>query len=411
MPIENSHNSMSVLLVTLLTCAKCRIEYMNSKERHLRRYNRRKYFRELKRKEYAKKFDNIENVISLNKLHESAQLCSKGVMWKTSTQRYMYNEFQNITKARQSVLNHEDIRKGFICFDLFERGKLRHIKSVHIEERVIQKSLCKNVLTPLLKNYLIYDNGACIKGKGTNFALKRCMKHLTEFSHKNGNNGYVLVFDFKSFFESININKLLNMILKYLNDKYVIELTTNFLEAFGEYGLGLGSEICQISAVYYPSKIDHLIKDKFGFKYYGRYMDDAYIICNDKEKLKWLLIEIEKVCYELELKLSKNKTHIIKLSRGFTFLKTRFIITETSKILKLVWKKTIIREKRKIKSLFEPFKNGLITLEEIKNQVMSVIGTLKWKNAYKQRISIYNLFKEKYLCQTMNYEPIITQTA
>lgn len=29
--------------------------------------------------------------------------------------------------------------KGFFAFDLMERGKLRHIRSVHIAERVVQR--------------------------------------------------------------------------------------------------------------------------------------------------------------------------------------------------------------------------------------------------------------------------------
>ena len=46
----------------------------------------------------------------------------------------------------------------------------------------------------------------------------------------------------------------------------------NFIQAFGpEKSLGLGSEVSQICAVFFPNKVDHFIKEKLRIKYYGRY--------------------------------------------------------------------------------------------------------------------------------------------
>ncbi|MBO4738813.1 MAG: hypothetical protein J5606_04545, partial [Bacteroidales bacterium] len=93
----------------------------------------------------------------------------------------------------------KDIRRGFIEFDICERGKMRHIRSVHFSERVVQKSLCTNVLYPVLTNNLITDNGASQKGKGTHFATQRLIKYLHKYYRKYGNDGYVLSLDFKSY--------------------------------------------------------------------------------------------------------------------------------------------------------------------------------------------------------------------
>lgn len=55
---------------------------------------------------------------------------------------------------------------GFYEFTIMERGKLRHIKSVHISERVVQKCLCDYSLTPMLSRTFIYD----ISKKNLNFS-------------------------------------------------------------------------------------------------------------------------------------------------------------------------------------------------------------------------------------------------
>jgi len=65
-----------------------------------------------------------------------------------------------------------------------------------------------------------------------------------------------------------------------------MKITSALIYAFGNKGLGLGSQVSQISAVFYPNSVDHFIKDKLGIKTYGRYMDDGYIIHNNIKELK-----------------------------------------------------------------------------------------------------------------------------
>lgn len=104
---------------------------MTSEERREQRYQRRKAARLKKRQETIGKYDNFERVASLNSLYEAAREASKGVDWKASVQRYNSLLLFNISKTRAELLAGKDIRRGFICFDICERGKLRHIKSVH----------------------------------------------------------------------------------------------------------------------------------------------------------------------------------------------------------------------------------------------------------------------------------------
>jgi hypothetical protein len=40
-----------------------------------------------------------------------------------------------------------------------------------------------------------------------------------------------------------------------------------------------------MSAIFYPDKLDHFIKEKLRVRYYGRYMDDLYLIHADKAEI------------------------------------------------------------------------------------------------------------------------------
>ncbi len=72
--------------------------------------------------------------------------------------------------------------------------------------------------------------------------------------------------------------------------------------------VGIGSEISQISGLLYPSRIDNYCKIVKGLKYYGRYMDDTYVIHESKEYLKQLLREITEICNEYGIFINNKKT-------------------------------------------------------------------------------------------------------
>ena len=104
---------------------------------------------------------------------------------------------------------------------------------------------------------------------------------------------------------------------------YVIDTSSH-----SNVGLNLGSEAPQIFAVYYLSPVDTYIKTVRGIKYYGRYMDDMLILGQSKEELRALLEDIKIQLAKLKLKINERKTHIVKLSRGFTYLQVKYSIVD-----------------------------------------------------------------------------------
>jgi hypothetical protein len=360
--------------------------YMTSEERCEARYQRRKAERAEKRQQKFSQVDSFERVADIDNLYASFLESKSGVDWKESVQRYEANATRNIVAARKRLLAGEDFQHGFMEFTLNERGKVRHIKSVHISERVVQKCLCNQVLVPILSNGLVYDNGASVKGKGVHFAIRRLITHLSKFYRQNvnSNEGYCLSIDFSKFFDSIDHELLFKMLDKEITDERVLDLTKKFISVFGDgKSLGLGSQVSQIAAIYFPSQLDHFIKDFKGEKFYGRYMDDLYIIHRDKEHLIQLLVEIETVCAALKITINKNKLRLVKLSAGMGFLKGKYILLPSGKVLRRPCKDSTKRMRRKLKK-FKAFMDcGNMDFEDLRTAYQS------WRGNYKRRFNAY----------------------
>lgn len=373
---------------------------MNSTERKNARYNRRKSKRLKTFSNYMIEFDNIEEVLNVKALNRACNKAKLGVSWKESVQRYIANRLKNIFKTSLNLFKEVDIRKGFISFDIKERGKLRHINSVHFSERVVQKSLCLNALIPVLSRSLIHDNGASLKGKGISFTCKRLHTHLNRYFHKHKNEGYVLLLDFSNYFASMDHNVINGIIRNYFTDYKIINLVMKFVTAFGAIGVGLGSEVSQILAVAYPNKIDHFIKEKLKIKYYGRYMDDMYLIHHDKEYLWKCLKDIQAECCKIGLYFNLKKTKVVKLSKGFTFLKTQYLLTNSGKIIKKPYKYNITCQRIKLKKFKKLINKGAMLYEQAVSSYASWRGSISKKNSYltvKNMDRLFtNLFKKGF---------------
>lgn len=327
--------------------------------------------------------------MTLNSLYDASTLSKKGSSWKSSVQKYDCDLLRNLLETRTKLLAGSYHQMPFWEFDLNERGKRRHIKSLHISDRVVQRAFCDNVLIPATEKKLIYDNGASVKGKGITFSRKRLTVHLRRYYRETGSNeGYILQIDFKKFFDSIPHDKLKAQFRPLLSDRDYA-LFSALIDTFeGDRGLGIGSQISQVCGIYYPTPIDTYFKVVKGCKFYARYMDDTYIIHQDKEYLKELLKDYIRLSEELGLTVNLKKTQIVKLSRGFTFLKVKYNLLPDGTILRRLSRDNAVRERRRLKKFC-----GLMPVERIAQAYNSWRGTYKKFNSrrtIREMDRIYN---------------------
>ena len=337
---------------------------MTSQERHEARYQRRKSKREQKNIERAEKYAEFRNIFSLEKLEAGYKNVAKPSGNKTSTQTWMANLAVNARKEQIELYNGTWKSRGFNYFTIKERGKWRNIQSTHISEKGIQNCFVNNCFIPLIEPHLIYDNGASLKGKGTSFSIDRFVEHLRYHIRKHGVKGGIYFFDFSNFFANINNDILFNKADPLIMEEAAKKIYSVFTCAFGS-GLGLGSPISQISALFYPSVADHWLKDGIGIKGYGRHMDDGYIICDDIQKLKKIAERFEKKCEELGIVMNRKKCRIIRLKANFVFLKTRFFITPSGKIIKRMSREKCRMERKRLRKFCAFYRLGVMKEKEI----------------------------------------------
>ena len=370
---------------------------MTSEERREIRYQRRKAKRDEARLKRSMACGDFDEVFSFRHLYLSAKKCCKGVYWKSSTQRYISNLIPNISETLLSLRNGTFIHRGFHEFYIMERGKKRHIRSVHISERTVQKCLCDYCIVPIYSASFIYDNSASLKHRGMDFALRRMVYHLERHFRKHGLAGGILIYDFKSFFDDAPHKPLLVEADRRLHDDRVRALHNSFIADFGPVGLGLGSQISQTNALLLPSPVDHYFKEVLRIEGYARYMDDGYAIHEDLDYLKGeCMLGLEEVTRNLGLRLNWKKTRVVPLADFYRWLKTKFIVTPQGKvILKMNPASTkIIR--RKLRSFYRKWKMGEMTLADIRNSVDSYNGHMMRGNSYKVRERTNQYFKSMF---------------
>lgn len=293
----------------------------------------------------------FEEVFSIEHLLICAQECLSGVTWKQSAQMFEINLLQWVAGLHRDLMNGAYRSRGFNNFTICERGKRREISSVHISERCVQKCLVKYALKLAIVPRLIYDNAATIEGRGTEFAIKRLREHLRWHVARYGRVGGILTVDYHNYFGSIDHDRLLQMLRLIIDDDRIFNLVVYFVRCFpGDFGLGLGSEISQICAVYYPNSLDHYMKDTLQIHGYARYMDDSYTISPDLDALREYRDVIVQKSAELGLQLNEKRTQITRFDGGsFVYLKKRVFITEENRIVMRLVPKNITQRRRGIK--------------------------------------------------------------
>lgn len=343
--------------------------------------------------------DDLQRIANSDNLIAAFKEAKKNCIWKASVQEYEMNLLRNTYHLHQELINRTYKQGGLLRFNLTERGKTRQILAAHVRDRVVQRSLCDNLLTPTLLKKCIYDNSASVKNKGVLFARNRIKCHLEKYWRKCGEKGYILLIDFHNFFGSIPQDLVLRRVYSLIEDKTTEWLTALIVKSYGNkgIGIGIGSHVSQILGVYYLTDVDNLCKITYSCKYYGRYMDDIYIICRNKIILEQMLSSIIQTIQKLGLSINYKKTKISKLSDGFIFLKHKYHYTPTGKVVGRLSRDTITRERQKLVSYSRLVNKKVLTFIDIMNFYKSWRNNNLDLNSHKTIQSMdkkfYHLFK------------------
>jgi len=338
---------------------------------------------------------DYENTISFKELYTGLVKSRRNVMWKDSVAGYSINILKNTYKLRQSLLRGTYKIDPYQIFKIHE-PKEREIMATRIKDRQFQRSLCDNILYPQITRSFIHDNCACQRGKGVDFALDRMDANLHRYFRKHGPDGWVLQCDVRHYFAETRHSDAKAAIEKRVIDKMASFRAGEIVDSFGDYkGIGLGSQVSQITELAVLDDLDHFIKERLRVKHYMRYMDDFILIHESNEFLEDCLAEILAKMDTLGLELNK-KTHIYPLGHGLKFLKWRFILTDTGKVIRMMSKKSISKERRKLRKLKSKLDNGLITIQDVRNNYQSWVANASRGNTRALILRMNTYYQELF---------------
>lgn len=382
---------------------------MNASQRARRRERRMKK-RNDKRCTIFEEAVDFDKVFSYSNLLNSSYICEKGVKWKKSTQIIGIYRLTQIGKLHKDLQNTKYRKRKAYKFLLRERGKIRNISGVSFRDRIVQRTLCDNSMIPILCNGIVYDNSASQKNKGTDFSRKRFVKHFLKAIKEYGSDAYVLQYDFKHYFDSIDskiaTDNILKIYKKYCKTEYDIK---NFTRAISqplleESGVGLGNQTSQVTAIWFPNKLDHYINEILHCGLSGRYMDDGYAFFKNKTEAIKAKQDLEHLAKSLGLELHPRKTKIYPITKEITFLKTCYKWNQkTGRISHRLCQSVLTYNKRHVHSVLNKTLSGEIDKDSLICSIESYKGVLS--RASKKQLKWYDYhIKQPVLLALANLE-------
>lgn len=332
----------------------------------------------------------MEKATDLASLRKAYYKVKKGKRGKPAAIKFGLNAMEGLCRLKWSMENRSYHLGNYTTFSV-TRPVFREVKTCSFQDKIVLSSVCKNVLWNRIEPHLIDTNYASRKGFGQHMALDVLEKHLRAYYINHGNAGYVLRIDVRKFFYNLSHDAIVLDMMRFGFDDWTIWMICQILvsshhskksgyytkdekgrcrivfcdkEGFPELEVGspIGNESSQVFAVQYANDIDHEIKDQRGIKYYGRYMDDSYIIHHDREYLEQLLEDLRVLYQQRGLELN-NKTQISPLKNGVSFLGMHFILTDTGKVIRRLRPKNIRYQRVHIRENAEAVASGKMTEE------------------------------------------------
>lgn len=261
---------------------------------------------------------DFEKVCSYENLYKAYNKAKSGKRYRDNIARFDICALDGINRIEHLLRTKQYEISEYSEFYVYEPKK-RLIQSASFKDKIVQHSLCDNVLMPRFSKEFIRNNFAGQEDKGNIFALDTLKSNMLDFYNSFGMNGYILKMDITKFYYSIDHNILKSLIRNYFDEKDLLWLCDKIIDSSSNPGLPLGNQSSQVFGLIYLNEIDHIITKTMGIEYYGRYTDDSYSIHNSKEYLRECL-ECERLALQ-KLKLTLNdKTEIVPFKQGIKFL-------------------------------------------------------------------------------------------
>ncbi len=324
----------------------------------------------------------FEKVIDFENMYRAFKKSKCGKGYKKSAVRFDMSALDGVNTLIRQLRDGTYKVSKYNEFKVYE-PKERLIMTTSFKDKVVQHSLCDNVILPKLQEIFIYDNCAGQKGKGTLFGLDRLRDQMKAFYKRYGMRGYILKCDITKFFYNISHDQLKDIVEYYFSyDPDICRLCRIFIDSTEGKGIPLGNQINQGFALLYLDGMDKLIKYELGVQYYGRYMDDFYLIHPDKQYLKYCLEVLTEYLKTLDLTLN-GKTQIFPFKNGVSYLGFHTYVTDNGKVIRKLKNQNKRNAQRKYLKMARLVVTGRLPRDKFETSYRAWKNHISHGNCYK----------------------------
>ena len=288
----------------------------------------------------------------------------------------------------QSELAGKTYRPGPYTSFYIHEPKRRLISAAPFRDRVVHHALC-NLIEPVFERSFVADSYANRVGKGTHRALDRAQQ--LSRTHR-----YVLQFDIRQFFPSIDHTILRDILAGKIHDPDVLWLIDvivasgigvlseaydmvyfpgdDLLAANRPRGLPIGNLTSQFWANCYLNPFDHFVKRDLRCTGYVRFVDDLLLFGDDKRELAdWRAACSERLArYRVTV---HRGAHVRPVDEGFPFL--GFTVYPHRRRLKA---RKGHHFRRRLQRMAADYTHGDITFEELTASVEGWVNHVRYGN-------------------------------
>jgi hypothetical protein len=332
--------------------------------------------------------EQFDEAVQLSSIARAITRNKRGVSKKAGVMDYYIHRITKAKGLRDDILSGRyKLRPGRPIKITYP--KPREANAPWLPDRAWQRSMCDAGLYNDLTKHLLQENVACQTGKGTDLAIRLVVKWLRKLYQQTGSNeiygvhldirgyfpntphGVVWAFDKSTVSEPMFL-PYLHEIIYNAKDKRPMEVVA--ADPFGPRGTELGSPINQLSQVALLNDVQHKIKDICPGCVI--YMDDYLLLSADKSAV----IRATDVARDALAKkgLELKDGGVFRASDGFYFLKKRFILTDTGKVVIRMRPGAAGDERRQLRALKEQVDTGICTMADVEAHYQSFAAQVSY---------------------------------
>ena len=259
----------------------------------------------------------MEQATSHGALSDAVDIVFRGRKRKATAtgQWVMEHRDEFIRQCRERMMSGRFKIQGYHEYTIMERGKLRHIQCIKMEDRVCLNALMKEVQRCLRREF-IQNTASSIEGRGCLWLHRKVMKMRREHPEVQ----WFYKCDIRKFYESIPQDKLLALIDRKFRESLVRQMLCECVTMLPK-GISIGLRASQeFGNMYLSYYMDHRLKDKDGCKWYFRYCDDIVIAAETAQQLTPYIRSVHDGAHEAGLEIKPSEQVFSITERPLDFL-------------------------------------------------------------------------------------------